>query len=80
MEETQAIEINGMEYFLVDSISNNGKMYYYFSNEKDPNDIYVLTDSVDNGEEYLVSVDNGDEFDDALILFFEKHKDDSKNY
>ncbi len=76
MEEVKTLEIDGKEYFLVDSISNNEKTYYYFSNESDVSDIYVLTDKEKDGQEYFVSPSTEHEYNSALALFLKKHRED----
>lgn len=76
MEEVKTLEIDGKEYFLVDSIFNGKKTYYYFSNETDASDIYILTDKTENNQEYFVSIDTEKEYNNALVLFLENHKED----
>lgn len=77
MEEIQVntILIDGIEYCLVDTLENRGKNYYYFVNEKNSNDVQVLTDAVKDGKEFFVSIESDNEFDRALSLFYEKYKD-----
>ena len=76
MEEINTLEINGKKYGLIDSISDDKEVYNYFSNLEDANDIQILKDKVINGEENFVSLDTEDEFNYALTLFFNKHKND----
>ena len=38
------IEIDGKEYFLVDTLKDNKNTYNYFANTLDKEDIYVLKD------------------------------------
>ena len=76
MKDVQTLEIDGKEYILVDSISSEKKTYYYFSNESDVSDIQILTEKEENNEEYFISLDSEYEFNYALSLFFNKHKND----
>ena len=76
MEEIDTLEINGKNYGLIDTISDNKEVYNYFSNLEDANDIQILKDRLVNGEESFVSLDTEDEFNYALTLFFNKHKND----
>ena len=77
MEEIDTLEINGKNYGLIDTISDNKEVYNYFSNLEDANDIQILKDRLVNGEESFVSLDTEDEFNYALTLFFNKHKNDA---
>lgn len=72
MEEVNTLEIDGKEYILLDTITNNNNTYHYFSNESDVNDIEILKDSQDD----FVSIDTESEWNEALTLFLNKHKDD----
>ncbi len=76
MEEVKTLEINGKDCFLVDSISDDGIVYHYFSNLEDANDIYVFKDKEVDGEDCFVSLGTESEFNYALSVFFNKHKDD----
>ncbi len=76
-DEVYTIELDGNEFFLLDSISGNGNMYYYFSNIEDSYDINVLKDKNINGDDCFVSLDTESEFNYALSLFYKKHKDDN---
>ena len=72
------MEINGNNCELVETISYNGNEYYYFCNEKDVYDIYILKKKIIDGEENLVSIPQM-EFLNALSLYYEKHKNDNFN-
>ena len=77
MNETQIkiMDLDGKRYFLIDSISSQEKYYYYFSNMKDNHDVLVMTDKVENDNEFYVSIDDDDEFDYALSLFYDKFRE-----
>ena len=68
--EMNVLQVNGKDYFLMDSIIGKNT-YYYFSNIKDANDIMVLKEQGDN----FISLDSNSERDYAFSLFYEKHKD-----
>ena len=74
MEEVQTLEINGNDYILVDSITDRDITYHFYSNENNVQDIYILKDK--EGEENLISTETPNEFNKALILYYEKHKND----
>lgn len=75
MDEVQVdvIEIDGVEYMLLDTLIINNQNYYYFVNMEDSTDMQIFKDKVVDGEECFVSVDSDAEFDKALLLFGEKY-------
>ena len=76
--EMNTVEINGKNYILLDKIENNGKNYYYFFEINQIKAMQILTEEYENNEKTFSSVDNENEFDKALSLFFLKHKDDNE--
>lgn len=73
--EIKILDIDNKKYFLVDSISNQEKFYHYFSNLKDNHDILVMTDKIEDDNDFYVSIDDDDEFDYALSLFYDKFRE-----
>lgn len=63
--EVEVVEIEGKEYFIVDTIDN----YNYLCEMINPNNMIVLKDI---GEE-LVSLSDK-ELDEALIKYYKKHE------
>ena len=80
MDEINVLNIHGKDCYLVDSITDfgTGNAYHFFSNIDDASDMYILKDKNVDGKECFVAVSEM-EFLDAMTLFYEKHKDDSKN-
>lgn len=64
-----ALEIDGKDFILVDTIDK----YYFFSEENDPENVCILKEIVEDGEELLVSLDDDAEIDKAFDLFQEKY-------
>lgn len=81
MEEIQVdvIEIDGIEYMLLDTLMMNNQNYYYFVNVEDSTDMQIFKDKVVDGEECFVSVDSDAEFDKALLLFGNKYANQLEN-
>lgn len=77
--ELNVMEIDGNQYFLVDTLGDGENNYYYFSNIKDNSDVLVLKDQKEDDEEYFVSLDSDKETDHALSLFYEKYKNLNNN-
>ena len=68
---TEVIDVDGKEYFLVNTVD----IYKYYACEKDPKDFLILKEIVDEGEEYIVSLDDDKEYDKALAMYYEKFGD-----
>lgn len=65
-----ALEIDGKDFILVDKIDK----YYFFSEEKNPENVCVLKEVIEDGEEMLVSLDDDSEVDKAFDMIEEKYK------
>ena len=74
MEEVSVniIELDGKDYFLLDSLIEEKNTYHFFSNIKNQNDVQILKDKVEDGETFFVSLDTEYEFNHALSLFYDK--------
>ena len=70
-----SIEIDGKEYLLIDSISDDKNVYNFFCNPNDKDDIYVLKDKNEDNEKFYVSLDNENEIDYAFSLLFQKYSE-----
>ena len=68
---TNVIDIEGKSFFLVSTIDN----YMFYAEENDPENFYVLKEITDEGEEYIVSLDDDNEYDKAMSLFYEKYEE-----
>ena len=71
MEEVavDVIEIDGKEFCLVDSIDQ----YNFFVQMDNADNIYVLKEVTENGEEFYKSLENDEEVDKALVMYYEKY-------
>ncbi len=71
MEEVavDVIEIDGKEFCLVDSINQ----YNFFVQMDNSDNIYVLKEVTENGEEFYKSLENDEEVDKALVMYYEKY-------
>lgn len=76
--EINVIDIDGNKYFIVDNLTDEKNTYYYFSNIEDNKDIMVLKEKKEDDEDYFVSLDDVNERNSALALFYEKYKDINK--
>ena len=70
--ELKIIEYNQKKYFLVDTIKNTDKEYYYFSNLVDNKDIIIM--SLEEND-LLKSIEDKEELTNVLALFYDKYRD-----
>ena len=61
------VNLDDKEYIVLDKIEIDKNMYYFLSNKDDKNDF--LIQKQDKSGEYLISLDNKDEFNKALLIF-----------
>ena len=76
MEEIQVItiELDGKEYFLVDSVNNTKNKYHFFVNTNNNEEIIVMKDAKADGETFYITVDDDNEYDLAFNLYYNKLK------
>lgn len=75
MEEVKTIVLeDGLEYFLLDELEIDNNKYYFLANMQNHKDICVRKQEIDNGEEYLVTLDSENEVAKVLAHFAHKHK------
>lgn len=74
MQEVEVITLeDGNTYMVVDEINVNGVRYVYLSNEEDVASFAVRKINIINNEEYLVSLNDKEEFNKALQYFLDKN-------
>lgn len=76
--EVITIEMNGNEYFLVDSVKFKNDTYHFFCNINNNEEIQVMKDEKDGEEIFYVSVDDENEYDKAFSLYYEKIKNENQ--
>ena len=70
MEKETIFLEDGIEYIITDTINN----YLYLNNINDLNDFCIKKEIIKNGEEYIVGLDNEEEYYKALELFEKKYQ------
>lgn len=65
---------NNEEYVIVDAIQNEDNKYLFLANKDNEEDICIRKVIIKDGQEFLIKLDNDDEFDEVLALFNRKHK------
>lgn len=72
--EVDVISLDGKEYIEIDKINADKHTYVYLSNLDDDDDFFVRRLVFENNKYYYDSLDDRTEYDYAMNLFFEKHK------
>lgn len=70
------ININGLDYLILDEINVNNTTYVYLSEENNPYNFFVRKVILENGKKYLIGLDNDEEISKALNYYFQKHKEE----
>ena len=73
MEEDKVININNIEYIILDEIETNNTRYIYLSESENPENFMIRKLRIIDNNECIVNLDNEEEFDDALAAFYKKN-------
>jgi hypothetical protein len=60
---------NGIEYTEIDRINFNNNCYVVLSNLDDPSDFCIRRLVNDNNQEYIVGLENREEFNNVFLLY-----------
>ena len=80
MEEVKIIDLEDGSYIISDEIILNNTKYIYLTKENDMMDFCIRKIVMENGEEFIDALDTEEEFDRAMQVFLQKHKQDSENF
>lgn len=78
LEEVNVLYIDDEEYIVADEIEIDGIKYMYLSKEDDPLNYMIRKIKPENGLKYVIKLDSEEEYDKAMKVFLEKHKDELK--
>ena len=76
MEEVKIIDLEDGSYIISDEIILNNTKYIYLTKENDMMDFCIRKIVMENGEEFIDALDTEEEFDRAMQVFLQKHKQD----
>lgn len=79
-EEVKVIELDDGTYVVDDEITINNTKYVYLTNEADVMDFYIQKVILKDNEEYLEGIDSDEEFDMAMQVFLNKHKQELDDF
>ena len=65
---------NKLNYMVIDTILNENDKYLVLVNKDDEQDIVIRKIKVKEDKEYLIKLDNEDEFEEVMSIFYDKHK------
>ena len=68
MKQVEIIDIDNKKYMVLNEIEDNGTTYLYLTNIKNPKD-FLIQKTDKNDSDYLVNLDNEEEFNKAFELF-----------
>ena len=80
MEEVKIIDLEDGSYIISDEIILNNTKYIYLTKENDMMDFCIRKIVMENGEEFIDVLDTEEEFDRAMQVFLQKHKQDLENF
>ncbi len=80
MEEVKIIDLEDGSYIISDEIILNNTKYIYLTKENDMMDFCIRKIVMENGEEFIDALDTEEEFDRAMQVFLQKHKQDLENF
>lgn len=80
MEEVKIIDLEDGNYIISDEIILNNTKYIYLTKENDMMDFCIRKIVMENGEEFIDALDTEEEFDRAMQVFLQKHKQDLENF
>lgn len=72
IENIDCVIIDNMEYGIVSKLKIDGIVYAYLVNLNNIEDIIIKKIINENGEDYLIGLDDEDEFNKALVKFTEQ--------
>lgn len=80
MGEVKIIDLEDGSYIISDEIILNNTKYIYLTKENDMMDFCIRKIVMENGEEFIDALDTEEEFDRAMQVFLQKHKQDLENF
>lgn len=73
MEDVKYITIDGIDFIIVDEIIISNIKYVFLVSEKESSDLRIKKVNIINSEEYLVNLNDEEEFKKALEEFNKKN-------
>ena len=73
MVNVSTVTIDNIEYIIIDDITVSDNRYLYLIEDNNPSKFMIRKIKVIEGNEYLVNLDNDEEFNKASQLFQEKN-------
>lgn len=77
MDYIDCLTIDNVNYLIMDTLDIKNNKYYYLVNENDATDIYIRKVVNEDNQEYIVNLDNEEELNEVMKIFYEKHKNEN---
>ena len=71
---------DGIDYVIIDAIQNESNKYLFLANKNDETDVCIRKIISKENKEYLIKLDDDDEFEEVLTLFNVKHRKKDGEY
>jgi len=79
MKEIEVVKLEGIEYMVIKELIIDGVTYIHLAQVESPEEICIRKIQIIDGDEMIVGLDNKEEFDKALEVFNNNHKEELEN-
>jgi hypothetical protein len=79
MKEIEVVKLEGIEYMIIKELIINGVTYIHLAKVESPEEFCIRKIQIIDKEEMIVGLDNKEEFDMALEVFNNNHKEELEN-
>ncbi len=64
--KVEVVQINNKDYYVLKKFDLEGNTYYFLNNTEEEKDLCFRKKIIENNEEYLVGLDNEEEFNKVM--------------
>ena len=79
MKEIEVVKLEGIEYMIIKELIIDGVTYIHLAKVESPEEFCIRKIQIIDKEEMIVGLDNKEEFDMALEVFNNNHKEELEN-
>ena len=74
------LKIDDNSYYIVNELNFNNYIYLFLINNQDKNDVIIRKKIIENNEEYIIGLENEEEFEQVRKEAFERISKWMKNF